>query len=246
MQTKVNPKDGLTYVWIPPGTFQMGCSPGDAECNTGEKPAHRVTITKGFWLGRTPVTQQAWQRVTGKNPSRFKGADLPVEHVNWDEAQAYCVAIGGRLPTEAEWEYAARAGSTGARYGNLDAIAWYLGNSSGKTRKVGQKQANAFGLFDMLGNVLQWVADWYEDYSPGAESDPSGAASGQLRVLRGSSWGYGPRNVRVSYRGGAGPGNLANSPGLRCVGEIVLEPAALAPAAAPPTPAAPVPPPPTS
>lgn len=96
---KVNPKDGLTYVWIPPGTFRMGCSPGDNECFDNEKPAHQVTITKGFWLGQTPVTQQAWQRVTGQNPSHFNGASLPVETVNWDEAKAYCVAIGGRLPT---------------------------------------------------------------------------------------------------------------------------------------------------
>jgi formylglycine-generating enzyme required for sulfatase activity len=216
---KVNPKDGLTYVWIPPGTFQMGCSPGDDECLYDEKPAHRVTVTKGFWLGQTPVTQQAYQRVTGKNPSSFKGANLPVEQVDWNEATAYCVAIGGRLPTEAEWEYAARAGSTGARYGNLGEIAWYEGNSGSETHEVGQKQANAFGLFDMLGNVWQWTADWYGDYQPGAQSDPSGAVSGQYRALRGGSWVINPRVVRVSYRLRFEPGGRYYSIGLRCVGE---------------------------
>jgi len=153
--TRVNPKDGLTYVWIPPGKFQMGCSAGDAECFDNEKPAHQVTIAKGFWLGRTSVTQQAYQRVTGKNPASHKGANLPVEEVDWNEAQAYCKAIGGRLPTEAEWEYAARAGSTGVRYGNLDEIAWYDKNSGNQSQEVGQKSPNAFGLYDMLGNTWQ-------------------------------------------------------------------------------------------
>ena len=216
---KVNPKDGLTYVWVPPGTFMMGCSPADNECLDNEKPAHGVTIIKGFWLGRTPVTQQAYQRVTGQNPSHFNGASLPIETVNWDEAKAYCVAIGGRLPTEAEWEYAARAGSTGARYGNLDEIAWYSGNSGSQTHEVGRKSSNAFGLFDMLGNVWQWTADWYGDYQPSAHSEPSGAASGQYRALRGGTWSSVPRLVRVSIRLRRGPGLRDNLIGLRCVGE---------------------------
>jgi formylglycine-generating enzyme required for sulfatase activity len=216
---KVNPKDGLTYVWIPPGRFMMGCSLGDQECDDNERPAHEVTITKGFWLGQTPVTQQAYQRVTGQNHSHFRGADLPVETVDWNQAQAYCVAIGWRLPTEAEWEYAARAGSGIARYGNLDEIAWYAGNSGGTTHKVAQKLANAFGPYDMLGNVFEWVADWYGNYQPGAQSDPSGVASGQDRVLRGGSWANGSRFLRVSFRFSSGPGASYSSVGFRCAGE---------------------------
>jgi formylglycine-generating enzyme required for sulfatase activity len=152
---KVNPKDGLTYVWIPPGKFHMGCSPGDAACGDDEKPAHEVTISKGFWLGQTSVTQRAYRLVAGQDPSAHKGDNLPVEHVDWNEAKAYCAAIGGRLPTEAEWEYAARAGSTGARYDNLDEIAWHTQNSGGQSHEVGQKLPNAFGLYDMLGNAWQ-------------------------------------------------------------------------------------------
>ena len=197
----------------------MGCSTGDEECNDKEKPAHKVTITKGFWLGRTPVTQQAYQRVTGQNPSLSKGANLSVEMVNWHEAKAYCVAIGGRLPTEAEWEYAARAGSTGARYGNLAEIAWYLGNTGRQTFEVGQKLANAFGLYDTLGNRWQWVADWYGSYQSGEQSDPSGAESGQHRVLRGGPWDGDPRYVRASHRVRDKPDVHDGEVGLRCVGE---------------------------
>ena len=204
--SKVNPKDGLTYVWIPPGRFTMGCSPGDGECYDDEMPAHEAAIAAGFWLGQTPVTQQAYQRVTGSNPSHFKGANLPVETVNWDKAQSYCQAIGGRLPTEAEWEYAARAGTTGARYGNLDDVAWYSGNSGNQTHDVGQKQPNAWGLFDMLGNVWQWTADWYN-------------TPGQFRTLRGGSWLDLPRDVRGSDRSRVGPGLRVGNLGLRCVGE---------------------------
>ena len=210
-QQKMNSKDGLTYVWIPPGKFQMGCSPGDAACDDNERPVHEVTIVRGFWLGQTPVTQQAYQRVVGKNPSGHAGPNLPVEYVDWSEAQAYCVAIGGRLPTEAEWEYAARAGSTGARYGNLDEIAWYAANSGGQSHEVAQKPANAFGLYDMLGNVWQWVADWFGPY-------PSVAAAGQLKENRGGSWGTAVNMVRASYRGFVEPTHRGGKLGLRCVG----------------------------
>ena len=216
---KVNAKDGLTYVWIPPGKFRMGCSPGDDGCGDDEKPVHDVTISKGFWLGQTSVTQQAYRRVTGQDPSNHKGADFPVETVDWDEAKTYCAAIGGRLPTEAEWEYAARAGSTGARYGNLDEIAWHTGNSGGHVSRSGAEAANAFGLYDMLGNTWQWVADWYGTYPAGAVSDPSGAAPSPYRSLRGGSWGSVSRLVRVSYRGWVEPGHRGGKLGIRCAWE---------------------------
>jgi formylglycine-generating enzyme required for sulfatase activity len=203
--TRVNPRDGLTYVWIPPGKFTMGCSPGDSECRDDEKPAREVTIAEGFWLGQTPVTQEAFERVMGTNPSRFGGPRLPVESVDWNQAKDYCEKIGGRLPTEQEWEYAARAGTTGARYGSLDAVAWYDDNSGGTTHPVGLKQVNAFGLYDMLGNVWEWTSS---DYDPKA------------KVVRGGSWGGNARAVRASYRGGDGPAYRSRILGFRCVGEF--------------------------
>ncbi len=219
--TKVNPKDGLIYVWIPPGTFTMGCSPGDGECGDNEKPAHQVTLSKGFWLGRTEVTQAAYQRVKGANPSYFKGDRLPVEQVNWDEASSYCSAVGMRLPTEAEWEYAARAGSTASRYGDVDAIAWHDSNSGGKTHEVAQKQANPWGLYDMLGNVWEWTADWYDaNYYQHSESrDSTGPSSGATRSLRGGSWYDYPGLSRVSLRLRLQPGLRNVYLGVRCGGE---------------------------
>ncbi len=146
-----NPSDGLPYVWIPAGEFQMGCSPGDSECQADEKPPHAVRISRGFWLGQTEVTQAAYEKLAGSNPSNFKGEERPVEQVSWDDARKYCEAAGGRLPTEAEWEYAARAGSTASRYGELDAIAWFSGNSGNQTHPVKQKQPNALGSVRYAG-----------------------------------------------------------------------------------------------
>jgi formylglycine-generating enzyme required for sulfatase activity len=223
--TKVNPKDGLTYVWIPPGTFQMGCSPGGNECGSHENPAHSVTITKGFWIGQTEVMQAAYQRVVGTNPSHFHGDRLPVEQVSWDDANSYCQAVGMRLPTEAEWEYAARAGSTASRYGDLDAVAWYRPNSGDQTHEVGQRQPNAWGLDDMLGNVSEWVADWYDVdgnyYSQSPSQDPQGPSSGQFRVVRGGSWyTIYPLEVRVSNRDWYPPAVRNYVNGFRCGGEV--------------------------
>lgn len=199
---KINPVDGLRYNWIPPGRFRMGCSPGDNECFPDEKPPVDVEITRGFRIGETEVTQGAYQRVRGTNPSSFKGAQRPVESMTWDDARNYCAAIGGRLPTEAEWEYAARAGSAAARYGALDEIAWYdkEQNFSGQTHDVKGKLPNAWGLYDMLGNVYEWTATWYGPLEGGR--DPRGPAKGNIRALRGGSWLANPEWVRASLRSG--------------------------------------------
>ncbi|MEO8657250.1 MAG: SUMF1/EgtB/PvdO family nonheme iron enzyme [Bryobacteraceae bacterium] len=220
--TRVHSLDGLTYVWIPPGKFVMGCSPGDTECSENEKPAHEVTISKGFWIGQTPVTQAAFERVMGNNPSKFHGADLPVDSVSWGDALVYADKVGLRLPTEAQWEYAARAGTTGARYGAIDDVAWYSGNSDGKTHPVKGKAANAWGLYDTLGNVSEWVGDWYEEtyYKNSPLADPGGPPSGARRGLRGGSWFSNPRSVRVSYRGRFEPADRDSGIGFRCAGEL--------------------------
>ena len=225
-QTKVNPKDGLTYVMIPPGMFLMGCSQGDSECEPNEKMTRSVTITKGFWIGQTPVTQGAYMKVTGTNPSKFKGDDkLPVERVDWTSADKYCQQVDMRLPTEAEWEYAARGGKPGARYGELDAIAWYSKDAMGKTHDVGQKQPNAYGLYDMIGNVWQWTGDLMGSYDGAAAVDPKGPAAsflasyadwGRFRALRGGSWINDPWLVRVSFRNYVEIGFRGEYIGFRC------------------------------
>jgi len=231
-EARVNPKDGLKYVWIPPGTFMMGCSPSDNECEDNEKPPHQVTITKGYWLGQTEVTVGAYKRfaaATGKamppaafsNPG-WSNEQMPIVGVTWDEAKAYCAWAGGRLPTEAEWEYAARAGSTEERHGPIDEIAWYESNSGLKTHEVGQKRANAFGLFDMLGNVFEWVNDRYGEkyYQSSPTQDPTGPASGGFHVLRGGSWGQNPECVRVSFRSRGDFVSAFFDIGFRCGGGV--------------------------
>jgi len=218
-KTKVNPQDGLTYVWIPPGTFEMGCSPDDTDCVDNESPVHSVTLTKGFWIGQTLVTQAAYKKVVGSNPSHFKGDQLPVETVSWDDAQAYCEGAEMRLPSEAEWEYGARGGVAEAHYAPLVRIAWYNANSNGTTHEVAQKQANAYGLYDMLGNVWEWVTDWYGAYDAAGAVDPKGPKTGQYRMLRGGSWTNGPSIIRVSLRNGILPGFPGNNlVGFRCSG----------------------------
>ena len=204
------------------GPVPDGLLCGRYGCHGDENPARDVEITRGFWIGQTEVTQEAYQKVIGTNPSNFKGPTLPVEGVSWTEANAYCVAVGMRLPTEAEWEYAARGGSTGALYGTLENVAWYSANSGSKTHPVAQKQRNGFGLYDVLGNVWEWVADWYDAkyYARGEAQDPSGSAGGQGRVVRGGSWNVNPRRVRLSYRLMLVPSIRSISFGLRCAGEL--------------------------
>ena len=182
-----------------------------------------MTITKGFWIGQTEVTQAAYEHVTRGNPSVFKGASLPVETIGWDGAGAYCQAVGMRLPTEAEWEYAARGGNLAARYGAPDAVAWYSDNSGSKTHEVGQKQRNGYGLYDMLGNVSEWTADWYDEkyYASSPASDPKGPLSGQERALRGGSWYNSPKLVSVSVRLGVEPAKGGYILGVRCVGNDI-------------------------
>jgi formylglycine-generating enzyme required for sulfatase activity len=200
----------------------MGCLPDDTECGSDEKPAHEVTITRGYWLGQTPVTQAAYERVMGgANPSFSKGADLPVEEVTWDDTRSYCRAVGGRLPTEAEWEYAARAGSTASRYGAIEEISWYGDNSGRKTNSVGKKKANAWKLYDMLGNVWEWTADWYDQsyYATTNITDPQGPSEGTRRTLRGGAWDGDTRSVRVSARNGYEPSSREANVGFRCAGK---------------------------
>jgi formylglycine-generating enzyme required for sulfatase activity len=196
---RVNPVDGLVYVFIPPNSFTMGCSPGDGECTGNDESPHVERIDDGFWLGQTEVTQKAWADVKKTSPSLFRGAQLPVERVSWREAAKYCEAIGGRLPTEKEWEYAARAGSTGPLYGPLDEIAWVSFNSDRKTHPVGRKKKNLFLLFDMIGNVSEWTSD--------GQADSSGT---EMKWVRGCAYtSPNPTIYRVSFRQGrwitAGP-----------------------------------------
>jgi formylglycine-generating enzyme required for sulfatase activity len=205
----------------------MGCSPGDDECEPRENPVHKVRITRGFWLGQTEVTQAGFEKVMRGNPSVFKGRAYPVEAVTWNQAHNYCDAVDGRLPTEAEWEYAARAGSTGSRYGDLDAIAWHKGNSGDQTHSVKQKQPNSWGLYDMLGNVWEWVADWLEEKYYQSLSlpaiDPKGPPSGTYRVFRGGSFCGSPRGVRASYRYRGTPESRNVCIGFRCARDVIPE-----------------------
>jgi formylglycine-generating enzyme required for sulfatase activity len=211
----------------------MGCSDGDKECYEDERPAHKVQITKDFWMGQTEVTVEAFHRyaeIKGvRVPPEQKADKYPVMSVIWDEASAYCSWAGGRLPTEAEWEYAARGGTTTVRYGDLNAIAWTSTNSQHMPHEVAKKLPNAYGLYDMLGNAWEWVADWYGSkyYEHSPAVDPSGPPTGDtliqkgidmpVKVIRGGAWIGFPGVARASYRYWFIPTLRVANIGFRCV-----------------------------
>jgi formylglycine-generating enzyme required for sulfatase activity len=228
------------YIKIAPGEFMMGCSKGDNTCDMhdpmsplkdffkdlSESPAHMVKITKPFEIGKYDVTQAEWKMVMGTDLSTFKGDNLPMENISWNQIQDFLTKMNSlndgykyRLPTEAEWEYAARAGTTGPIIGDsLDAIAWYDQKGGPKTRPVGTKAPNAWGLYDMQGNVWQWVQDGYSDYKKNAVTDPKND-KGDKRVLRGGSWDLAAIEMRVSNRFAIPPNFKNNSAGFRLVRE---------------------------
>lgn len=213
------PVTGMEFVWIPAGEFQMGSNTGYDD----EKPVHRVALD-GFWMGRYEVTQGEWKKILSSNPSHFQSGDkYPIEEASWDDAHKFIGRLNSRsgqrfrLPTEAEWEYACRAGTTGDRYGDLEDIAWYAGNSGGKTHPVGQKRPNAWGLYDMLGNVWEWCSDRHETYASGFGRNPFAPSSGSFRVGRGGSWYDYARNVRSADRNGGRPSGRNSCLGFRLV-----------------------------
>jgi formylglycine-generating enzyme required for sulfatase activity len=213
----------MELVYVPAGTFMMGSNNGEAD----EQPLHKVTIKEGFYMGRYEVTQAEWQKVMGTNPSGFKGDRLPVNLISWDDAQSFISKLSQRqdgfkyrLPTEAEWEYACRAGTTGAYAGDLDKMAWYANNSGKQTHPVGTKQPNAFGLYDMHGNAWEWCQDAYHKNYEGAPADGSPWLSGGVqghRVLRGGSGDFGASILRSATRAGIASGFRYNNFGFRVV-----------------------------
>ena len=211
----------IEMLLMPPGRFMMGASPDDLEANSDEKPAHEVLISKAFYLGRTLVTQAQWQTTMGSNPSRFCGEtdspSRPVERVSWDMIQEFNTLTGLRLPIEAEWEYACRAGDEASRYGVLNDIAWYNDNSGGETHPVATKLPNALGLYDMLGNVWEWCQDFYANYPIASMVNPTGPMTVTVRLLRGGCWYVSSGYCRASRRGGNTPDVIYVNIGFRVV-----------------------------
>ena len=239
----------LDLIWIKPGTFTMG-SPSDELGRWGNETQHQVTLTQGYWLGKFEITQAQYEAVMGENPSRFKGADLPVESVSWDKAMEFCKKLTeqeqteGRLPegyeytlpTEAQWEYACRAGTTTALNSGknlssqyecpeIDEVGWYWHNGGKENYEngltcphpVGQKKPNDWGLYDMCGNVLEWCLDWFGDYPINAVTDPTGSDKGLSRVIRGGSWYNKANYCRSAYRDSYSPSLSGINLGFRVV-----------------------------
>ena len=217
--------------WIPPGRFLMGSAESEKGRYDDEGPQHEATVAEGFWLFDTPCTQALWEAVMGNNPSKFKGDSRPVEQVNWQQASEFVAKLSEvsglplRLPSETQWEYACRAGSEAATYAGdfdpgdpatqqeLQQIAWYDANAGEETHDVGERRPNPWGLYDMLGNVLEWCQDtWCARYDQARQEDNSSAS----RVIRGGSWDYSALNVRAAYRNGIHPGDRVNYLGFRC------------------------------
>jgi formylglycine-generating enzyme required for sulfatase activity len=229
----------MTFAWVPPGTFLMGSPPGEEgrePYQGADETQHRVTLTRGFFLGVHPVTQAQWKEVMGNNPSHFKEKTLPVEQVSWDDCREFCRQLSERdgkryrLPTEAEWEYACRAGTTTpfhfgetistdqANYhGNYTYGSGKKGQYRQKTTPVGTFPANGWGLFDMHGNVWEWWEDWYGSYHESCITDPKSPDNGTARVLRGGSWGSLPGWCRSAFRNHDEPGFRISYAGCRVV-----------------------------
>ena len=221
---------GMNFVLIPAGTFTMGSPSSESGRSSREGPQHQVTISQPFYMQTTEVTQGQWQAVMGSNPSYFSscGTDCPVEKVSWDDIQTFLTTINQRgegtyrLPTEAEWEYAARAGTTtaysfGESSSSLGSYGWYSSNASSTTHTVASKLPNPWGLYDMHGNVWEWVSDWYSSSydTSTAATDPQGPGSGSFRVFRGGSWGGSASYLRSAFRNGYSPGYRAYGIGFR-------------------------------
>jgi formylglycine-generating enzyme required for sulfatase activity len=214
----------MELVRIPAGTFTMG---SDEYCN--DEVPHQVTISKAFHMGKYQVTQEQWHAAMGNNPSHFKGAKKPVDSVSWDDCQEFLEKLNNKiphfrpvLPTEAQWEYACRAGDTRPfcfrnNESALSEYAWFRNNAAGRTHAVGEKKPNAWGLYDMLGNVFEWCEDWYGAYSWMTEMNPKGAPSGEQRVLRGAACGGNSSVCRAGYRYCASPSSRRSNCGFRLV-----------------------------
>jgi formylglycine-generating enzyme required for sulfatase activity len=220
----------MTFCWCPPGEFLMG-SPQTEEDRFDDEDQVHVTLTKGFWMAKTQVTQRQWVALMGDNPSYFAGKNLPVEMVSWDDAQEFLEKLnakisntdGGRmaLPTEAQWEYACRAGELGPYSGGtIDEVAWHGNNSEDKTHPVGMKKPNVWGLHDMHGNVWEWCWDWFDSELQGGV-DPSGPDSGTYRVRRGGSWYYYAGYCRAALRYSITPSYTSYGHGFRVARSLV-------------------------
>ncbi|MEO8425861.1 MAG: formylglycine-generating enzyme family protein [Verrucomicrobiota bacterium] len=240
--------DGIALVQIPAGTFAMGTTEAQRATLVGlkswtrfedcELPTHAITISKPFLIGKFEITQKQWEAVMGKNPSAFKDENNPVESVSWDEVQKFIEKLNEknnakyRLPTEAEWEYCCRAGSTNL-FGlgtndvtitaeNLGDFAWFRKNSENRTHRVGEKQPNTWGLYDVHGNVWEWCQDWYASdyYAKAPEKNPLNTAPSTERAFRGGSWFLDGQNLRATFRSGNLPGFKSQYVGFRLAREL--------------------------